>query len=527
MLRLSDRKSLAAHIEAPGQRNFANDERGSIVVFVVVVFALLVAFVGLSVDVGRIMNIHSQANSYADRVALAAATELDKTNSSLTRAVTAAVGQGGVAGLVDPGVRFSLSGDSAVGISKLTFMSALGPDPQDPYARSPVAGDVVVAEWTPGGGFTYPNGFDAASAATSANFVLATTTTETENYVLFPIASWLVPGVATQASVAPQAVAGYKQSVCNFPPVTICNPYENTTAPYGGPFNAIIGQQIKMQGIGPGTSWTPGGFGFLQTPAGSGAPHCNSPPGQTGDISGAAYLRCILALVQPNTRCVDSGVSIRPGQVETANVGLNVMFDIYDAPLQNKKTDPAFGPSANVTTGWNSTSNCRLANQTPSVTNTPLPRDPCLITDTCSPNARFGDGVTNAQLNAYWQATHGANLPAAISGATTRYEVYRHEMDINQIPEGPVCAPVANGVNNPIRDRRVMIGAIINCLEQGITGAATDVPVIAYGEFFITEEIGDPGTAGNAGSAMYAEVIGVVEPTSNNSVVRTYPVLHR
>lgn len=520
MRRLMEKTSSAARIAAL----LLADRRGTVTIFAVIAFALLIAFVGLIVDVGRVMNIHSQANSYADRVALAAAVELDGSGDALSRAVRAAVGDAQASALVDPGTRFTLSGDDAVGVAKLTFLSELGPDPTDPFTRSPVAGDIVVASWTPAGGFAYEAGFDASAAAHAANFVLVDTTVETEQYVLFPIARFLAPGMTTEASVAPQAVAGFTQSLCNFPPMSICNPYENPNPPYGGDFTPIIGQQIVMQTKGAGAAWAPGDFGFLQTPAGSGWPNCNNPPKiNSSESNSAAILRCILGLVQPNTQCVSGRVNIRPGQAETANAGLNIMFDIYDPPMQSKKNDPAFAPARNVTSGAQAPNSgqCSLAKQTPTA-NDPLPRDPCLQAGTCSPNPRFGDGVSNADLTQYWLTNHGATLPGSLLGGT-RYDVYRYEQDNNIVPETPICAPP--GVDNPVRDRRVLVGAIINCLEHDIHGAADNVPAIAYGEFFITEPVGDP--ADPSVSNIYAEAIGVVKAASNNNVVRTYPVLHR
>jgi hypothetical protein len=506
------------------------DTAGAVTVIGVVSFALLLAFIGLSVDVGRIMNVHSQAGSYADRSALAAAAELDGEVGAMTRAVRAAAGDGTDGPIVETGMRLTLSGDNDVGLRRMTFLSALAADPLDPYARSPIAGDQVLCIWEPAGGFDCSaSGLTVAEADKEAQFVVVDTTTETEQYLLYPIATFLDPDMRDEGSVAPQAVAGFKREVCNLPPLTICNPYENQTAPYGGTFDAVVGQQILMKTKGSGAAWAPGNFGFLRVPSGSGAPHCSG--------GGTTLLRCVLGLVTPNTQCVGADVDTEPGQAVAAHDGLNVRFDVYDPPLSSKRSDPAFAPAANVTKGKVNTAQCRsntLQTPPPANNTVPLPRDTCFGSGTCvttpDGSSRFGNGLTDAQRNAYWMTNHGAALPGSLLGAT-RFQMYRYEIDNNMIPNksptgengNPTCSSQPP-VNNPQRDRRVLIVAVINCLEHDVRGAATDVPVVKFAEIFLTEGVGF-----NGGSVedVYVEVLGVVEPNGEDGILKEYPVLYR
>lgn len=510
---------------------FAESERGAATVFIVVMFTLMIAFSGMVIDVGRIMNIHSQASSYVDRAALAAAAELDGEAGAMTRAVRAAFGDGVDGPLVPEGFRFSLSGDNAVSISRMVFFSSITDDDGDPYARSPLPGDVEVCDWTLAGGFDCSAyGLTEAEANAVAAFVLVEATTETENYIMFPIAAVFAPGIATEASVAPQAVAGFRQEVCNAPPLAICNPYENPGG--GGAFNPIIGQQILLKTKGSGASWAPGNFGLLQLSSDAGGTLCNGASGS------AAFIRCVLSLENPNTRCVSTRVSTSPGEKQTIHNGLNVRFDIYDPPLS--RTDPNTPPSANVTKGVTfdgnncQTNKLEAAEEGSPEETTALPRDPCFSNDTCagaSGEPRFGDGVNDAILNDYWLTNHGVTLPGALSGGT-RYDVYRYEIDTPDMTDksaiggedgNPSCSTAAP-VNNPLLDRRVLIVAVMNCIEHGVSGNSANVPVEDFMQVFLTEPIGYE--AANEDD-IYGEVLGVVDPGADDGVLHEFPVLYR
>lgn len=483
-------------------------------------------FAGLVFDVGRIYNLHSQSQSYVDNVALAAAAELDREVGAIQRAIRAAVGDGQRDALLNTGFRFSLSGDTSVGVQSLLFLDVIADDP-DPGVYSPIVGDNVLCTYEAGA--LSCDGITQAEADTRVQFILVNATTETEDFILFPIAGMFIPDFREDASVAPQAMAGFSSSICNFPPMAICNPYESQVAPYGGDYISIIGQQILMKSKGSGSSWSPGDFGFLDPPAGSGSGLCGNP-------NGTAYLRCILGLVEPNTQCVSTVVDIRPGQAVSAHVGINMRFDIYDPPLTNKKNDPNFAPSANVTKGKTHLPNqCRLnqLDDPPVGSETvALPRDSCFSLGTCAQTGdgspRLGNGITNVELLDYWLTNHGVALPGSLLGGT-RYDVYRYEID-NTIPNesplgengNPTCA--SSSISDPTRDRRLLVMAVINCLEHGVNGNASDVPVIAFAKMFFTEPVGIEGAGFDD---IYAETLGVIEAGDADGILHDYPVLYR
>ena len=170
----------------------------------------------------------------------------------------------------------------------------------------------------------------------------------------------------------------------------------------------------------------------------------------------------------------------------------------------------------------------------------PLPRDPCFNTNSCdqapAEGARFGDGVTTSQLQTYWAENHpGTPFPAELGNAgVTRYDVYRYEIDNNQIPDlssppensedgNPTCS-TATPVNEPDRDRRVLTTAVINCIEHGVTGQTPNVPVESFLQIFLTELIGFDGPSQDD---IYGELIGEIEPGADDGILHEFPVLYR
>ncbi|HXI87089.1 MAG TPA: Tad domain-containing protein [Parvularculaceae bacterium] len=515
--------------------SFLTDDAGTLTIFAVVAFALTIAVIGLIMDVGRVMNVHSQAQSYADRVALAAAAELDKRPDALDRAVRAAEGADA---LVKPGFRLTLSGDSTVDVAKLTFMSALGPDPENPYTPSPVAGDVVTATWTPGGGLQLSNGVSANEAVSKTTFVLVDTTRETENYILLPLLSWLSPGGATSTTVAPQALAGFDRQLCNYPPIFMCNIAEATNG-VGAPFDPIRGQMIKAKAGGGAGGYGPGNFGLLDAPNGQ----------------GAAAIREYMARRDPNTLCTDETIDTKPGaSTGPVGQGMNVRMDIYDGPMSGNKGNSQYAPAADVLKGIKAGVNGCPSN-TKSKTTTPFPRDNCFMPPGTWPaGIPSGAGVGCASFNGssragdgswdrsdYWNTNHnGVALPAGYN-SMTRYDTYRYETEAPQLTNtadekgAPTCS-ASTPISDRTRDRRVLQIAVVNCLEAAAEGnpiqgnTTVGANVVGYLDVFLTEPVGnDSWWCVNApcNQDLYVEVIGYVGANTRNSVLHEYPVLYR
>src|SRR5262249_10174422 len=119
-------------------------------------------------------------------------------------------------------------------------------------------------------------------------------------------------------------------------------------------------------------------------------------------------------------------------------------------------------------------------------------------------------------------ARPGATLPprACTSTATiSRYSVYQYEMNYisDRSPGVEIGAPQCNPPG--IKNRRVLNAAIINCSSSpvAVTHDARDVPVAAFGKFFLTVP-----AAANAGP--YAEFLRLIKPTDsvNHDMVQLY-----
>ncbi|MGE0408460.1 MAG: TadE/TadG family type IV pilus assembly protein [Amphiplicatus sp.] len=524
---------------------FFADSRGAITIFAIVAFTMLLAFIGLVVDVGRVMNVHSQANSYADRVALSAAQELDGRAGALNRAINAAQGANL---LVDPGFRLTLSGDSTVGVRRLTFMSEIGPDPADPYAHSGldnngatlVAGDVITAYWEPGDPApNYSAGWDKTSADRESAFVLVDVSPETETYVFAPILASFIPGADLSATVAPQALAGFRRSLCNFPPLFICNIAEATEGA-GAAFDPKRGQMIRVK-QGKGGSWGPGNFGLID------------------QGNGGAGVEEGLAKVNPGTKCVDDELLVSKTGATTGQVkfGMNVRMDMYDGDMKQKanSADKAeYAPAPNVLKGIKRSGSCP-SNKT-STTSSPFPRDNCFMPSGAFPagapggaggnpaspkcisykgeaRAGFGHAGDWARYD-YWSYNHGSAPVPPGYDSMTRYDAYRYEIehpepvntgDESSIPSCSTAAPT----KDRSRDRRVLSIAVVNCGNalQGKTDFGADnVPIVGFLDVFLTEAI-DDGWWGATNQDIYVEVLNYVKANAPQSMLREYPVLYR
>ncbi len=498
-----DARSSAAARPRSTLTRLARDERGVITVMAVISTGLFVAIGGLAIDLGRLYNLHSQLQTYADQVALAAAAELDGQAGAIARARRAALGEvGDGPPLVD--VQTFAVGIPDLRVLEPAFLRALPEDPLHQYETFDLAPYVTTED-------------------SEARFVWVTVEPREMRFLMLPIMNVFADReliVGDSATTSATAVAGFTREVCNFPPLMMCNPYETAG---NKEFTPILGQQILLKTQGSGAAWVPGDFGLLDTVGSAGEGEC------TGGLGGTNRIRCVMALINPNSQCVGGRVNVRPGAAVAVHAGLNVRFDIWDPPLQNKRNDPAFAPAANVAKGMTHAPNqCQMNQFDPAPDTVPLPRDGCFESGTCE-GGRFGNVVTTVQLSDYWATNHGgAPLPGELTGGT-RYEVYRHEIDQGEIPlsedpngedGAPSCA--ASGYDNPLLDRRVLIVAVINCLEHDVHGNTDDVPVVAFAEMFMTEPVGGPPE-----HDLYAEMLGVLEPGGDDGVLHDFPQLYR
>lgn len=224
-------------------RPFLRNQNGSITMYMVVMSILLFGSLGLILDSGRVYTTHSQMQSLADHVALAAANELDGRPDALQRAITVAFQ---VAADV-PGVENNITTGNQNTIEQLTFYSELSD-------TSRQAGTAQLNQWDNRDSsqfvvFTADSLSDAESslsseAAPEALFVTATVKAVevrtlatlmnrfadalgTSYDEAFGSTSTTPPERSTGASVSANATAGMEVLTClELSPLVFCNPWE-------------------------------------------------------------------------------------------------------------------------------------------------------------------------------------------------------------------------------------------------------------------------------------------------------------
>jgi len=497
---------------------FAGGESGAVAVYVAILMAVLVGFVGLAVDLGRLYTTHSQAQAAADAAAMAAATQLDGKPGAIQRATTAAM----TTPLVTNEQDFA-QGDGTVKIVRLRFLRSLPASDLDPITNTNVT-----------------------TKDSEAGYVEATTETLTQ------LNAFLAAVGAPTADTVASAVAGNNRLTCDIPPLMICNPWEGSTKTVDELNNELRGVTLLAKTVEGGvSSWDSGVMGLLDPP-----PTCTQENNgsctewDTSTNNGTKQVALSLARVPQDFCYPNVPLSVRTGQANAMRSAVNTWFDIYGNPYfggNKARTDPAFRPARNVTKGyttqWVTTdildADGNVIGTSTSCESTPvddptvalgLPPDSCFGTGTnnldfsnpvpCATGvgpvgseARIGDG--NWNLGAYWGTNHPgvpipgpADLPVDSYGVPTRYDVYRYEIDHNLIPnrDNPATPNVVEGENgNPIcyggsvapnddPDRRLLSVAVINCQQWGISGnSVPDVDAEFFADMFVLRPIRGSG----------------------------------
>jgi Flp pilus assembly protein TadG len=314
-----------------------------------------------------------------------------------------------------------------------------------------------------------------ATDATQARFVEVTTSPlNHQNTFLRAV------GATDGVDIARSAVAGCHQMICRTLPMMICNPAEIDGS--GEPFNIDVwrGRQVILlhQG-GQNSSWAPGNFGYLQVTA-----------------PGTNALRDALASVDGANECYGPTVTTEPGAKLGARAALNVRFGIYANPGfgGGARNDPEFAPDVNVRA---------------------MPRD--LVFS--GPGGRFGNGHWDCL--SYWNdnfAASGVARPGACVADTsgyTRYDMYQFE-----IANGLAQAAPQNAAN-AIADRRIIYVAVVNCVEEGLSGRQT-VGSINFIRIFLTEPVNEP-----TGVEIVGEIVDVVELGVDDAILHDIVQLYR
>ena len=536
-------------------KSLIRDRRGSIAVYIAIITPVMIGIGAMTLDLGRLITLHSELQYAADSASLAGARELDRFPGAINRARAAA------AGAVANIQTFANDGGGKQVVIDTTecantpvapcvrFLKSLPADDDDPILPSHVT-----------------------TVDDEARFIDVHVGARAVTNMLIQIVT-LGSGPSTISTVA-SAVAGNDSVICRIPPMFMCNPTEpdtNTNLELGTDVSLLEGRQLKLFLQGGGGQYTAGNFGLL----------C---PTGTEDVTpcGGGFVRD--ALASTNGTCISMQLAETKTGVtlEMVRAGINARHDVFLPQAKNSNHVPwrtldEFVPAANVTqrgapknTKGNQAS-CQYTDLDPNQA-MGLPRDKCIIAGdgacaiapgNINGNDRLGDTIWDYQ-NYFrinhpcdpalescagppdWKPTDWDSVTNAVGWPPTRYETYRYEIERspeaivmpnqtiydsngNKLPpttedghaqcfQGPT-RPVIPGYNyypSQVRDlallndRRVLPIAIANCNALVANGTKTSgkfafqIPEMIF--IFLTEPMKNPSD-----SEMYVEVLGELD----------------
>jgi Flp pilus assembly protein TadG len=495
-------------------QRLARDANGAVAPTVALSLFALIAAGGIAFDYARMATMDTELQDAADQAALAAASQLDGEAGACSRAANAARSM-----LANR----TLMANETAGTRAITVPLEVDCD---------AAGQVRF--WQDIGKTT------AADDDSNAKFVEVEVDSRTAFFALTPVVAAFSSGQLTGI-----AFAGLGESVCNTPPVMMCNPSE----PVGNidedfAFTANEGDGIRLV---VGSASAPGNFGFLQTGYGTGAQ----------DLARA------LGYNNPPADCTPAnGVDTEPGDKEAVRAAFNTRFDLSEAGLtcpNGGTCSPSINSRKDLVRGNNcSTSGLQAWQEAanpyrPTSPITPLPddgtadpeimgypRDMChavSVDGACDSPGIIGDGAwdRDAYFRVNYDWDHGEwTANTGLDDGATRYQVYKWEMDhpddvaaananLQTMANGkkgystPVCRPPGVAPSGTVPDRRRIPIAVINCEAQGLNGRESGVQVLAWYDVFLVEPA-FPRTGRTTNGDIYVEVIGKVTTTSNSTL---------
>jgi len=502
-------------------------QNGAIMVMMAILVVVLVGIGALVLDLGRLLVLHTKMQNTADASALAGAFELNGQADARIRAVAAAKQ------LLTTKAHFAKNPDL---VKSLTY------DPADPQKSAFVFYSWIGSKDDPPAkpaGCT-PDPDDAgkclATGDADAYYMKVKLFPELAqgagHYAIdlyfLPVLS-IIPGIdlKTVEETKASAVAGRHYFICDYPPMMICDPYENS--PGGWEANLHAGDMVVLKKQ-QGDTWAPGDFGFLL------------PRGEDDAVNdnGAKALGQYFA-DETKMRCTPPVVTTNPGgKTQWARWGLNTRFGLKGGGNLDGKSAPDV---------------------------IDYPRDDIIV----APDfiTRFGNGVWNNTEDSTRPSTysrddyvtyyHGGAHPAGSN--LSRFDYYKWETDYDNwnwssdpvnTPSTPPsapdyhipafspppgvtinaderdCGPTANspcriwngapppGVTVGDPDRRVLTVAVLECGALGINGKKTVqvTPPSGWAKFFLTEHVEPPSS--DTKVTVFGEYIGAVSPEDEN-----------
>ena len=524
------------------------DERGAVAVYIGVITAVLIGFAGLAIDLSRLGTLQTQLQNAADQSALAGAAELDGNDDSVIRAGRAVYGEAGVEAQLTQNSE-NIAGQGIISSVQFRVLNSIPDD------RTAIDCPVWVASFADAQAYV-PNGGGAhcPTAWTNVRFIEVVVEQRTIGVSLIATLRTFGANAPTQATTTARALAGFTQFVCQAPPLFTCNPQEAISGP--DVVAMTKGEVLLMKaGGGGGAQYGEGNYGLLD-------PIFNN--------QGAKSISHNIASANSEGCFSLQGVEVNQGQ-KTGPIkeAINVRFDIYSNPnFGNEEGNVEYRPARNVVKGCYGGDGCDTSygdfNNLPPASwddawgGAPYPRAECFYTNSCTKSCASGQcRMSNgtdwpvASREKYWTINHpnsvasGAtgiqfNRPAGWDSTLTRYDTYRWEIENNRIPNktatatSPSNAAAENsnpthytgGVLNDTPDRRIIIVAVINCVEHGPIQGNSGGPyeVEKYAKFFLLEPV---DSFGQVNKDIWGEFVGFIEPGADDGVLRDVVQIYR
>ena len=461
--------SQASEKKGGSRKSPIRDARGAVAVYVAIVAPVLFGVGALTLDVGRLITLHTELQAAADGAAIAGARELTRFPGARANAREAA------AQAVANIQTFATDGGGKVVVVNTQDCGVLGVNPPLGAACIRFLATLPADDDAPIDGTLYDendpeNSGNVATGDGDTRFIDVHIGARDITNILVRLLMLMGQTPLLTSTTSATAVAGQDQIICEIPAMWMCNPSED---PLNAEMNLAMnlddleGRQMRMFLQAGGGDYTPGNWGLL------------CPNGTDADGNNCGGKETAEGLASTKGNCVGlASMTVKPGVTLSAiRAGINVRLDYYTNQAKSDgeawRTKPKYMPAANVTQGGKPKGNpagnktaCEYKDITPLGQEAmELPRDTCFPPDTCGTvdgnidgNDRIGNGdwdykkyfrinhpcdpdpsiegnkcnITNDWKPADWD-TVTDNTVANPTWPPTRYETYRYEIETNSI----------------------------------------------------------------------------------------------
>ncbi len=211
------------------RRSVIRDGRGAVAVYVAIVVPVLFGVGALTLDVGRLIALHTELQAAADAAAIAGAKELNRFPGAIEKAKEAAAGAltniqtfatGAKQAILDTTTLKNDCGlTPGLGVPCIRFLRSL---PQDDLSVTPpIRGDDLPIAGTE---YIDPTVGSQDARDVEARFIDVHIGARDVTNILVKLLTMMGQNSLVTSTTSATAVAGQNQVICSLPPMFICNP---------------------------------------------------------------------------------------------------------------------------------------------------------------------------------------------------------------------------------------------------------------------------------------------------------------